>query len=78
MVETRLLRRILSLKMEEVAGRCRRLHNEELHDLHFSPNNIRVVKLGRIRWSGHVARMGEMRNAYRILIGKLEDTTRKT
>jgi hypothetical protein len=48
------------------------LHNEELHDLYSSSNIIRIIKLRRIRWTGHVARMGEKRNAYRLLVGKPE------
>jgi hypothetical protein len=50
----------------------RRLHNEELHNLYTSPNIIRVVKSRRMRWAGHVARMGNMRNAYSIPFGKSE------
>jgi hypothetical protein len=48
------------------------LHNEELHSLFSSPNIIRMIKSRRMRWAGHVARMGETRNAYRILVGKRE------
>jgi hypothetical protein len=48
------------------------LHNEELHNLYSSPNIIRTIKSRRMRWAGHVARMGERRNAYRILVGKPE------
>jgi hypothetical protein len=48
-------------KREEVAGCCRRLHNEELHNLNNSPNNIREMKSRRLRWEGHVTRLGEMR-----------------
>jgi hypothetical protein len=50
----------------------RKLHNEELHNLYSSPNIIRMIKGRRMRWAGHVARMGETRNAYRILVGKPE------
>jgi hypothetical protein len=50
----------------------RKLHNEELHRLYSSPSIIRMIKSRRMRWSGHVARMGEKRNAYRILVGKPE------
>jgi hypothetical protein len=53
-------------------GDWRKLHNEELHNLYSSPNIIRMMKSRRMRWAGHVARMGEKRNAYRILVGKLE------
>jgi hypothetical protein len=50
----------------------RKLHNEELHDLYSSPDIIRMIKSRRMRWAGHVARMGETRNAYRILVGNPE------
>jgi hypothetical protein len=59
-------------KREKVAGSWRRLHNEELHNLYSSPN-IRVIKSRRVRWPRHVARMGAMRNAYKILVGKPEE-----
>jgi hypothetical protein len=68
--ENRVLRRILRLKRDEVTGEWRKLHNEELHDLYSSPNIIRIIKSRRSRWAGHVARMGEKRNAYRLLVGK--------
>jgi hypothetical protein len=55
-----------------VTGEWRKLHNEELHNLYSSPNIIRLMKSRRMRWAGHVARMGEKRNAYRILVGKPE------
>ena len=63
---------ILGPKRSEVTGEWRRLHNEELNDLHSSPNIIWVVKLRRMRWTRHVACMGERRSVYRILMGKLE------
>jgi hypothetical protein len=53
-------------------GQWRRLHNEELNDLYSSPNIIRVIRSTRMRWAGHVARMGEGRGAYRILVGRPE------
>jgi hypothetical protein len=53
-------------------GERRQLHNEELHNLYSSPNIIKMIKSRRMRWAGHVARMGETRNAYRILVGKPE------
>jgi hypothetical protein len=53
-------------------GGWRKLHNEELHDLHSSPSIIRIIKSRRMRWAGHVVRMGEKRNAYRLLVGKPE------
>jgi hypothetical protein len=55
-----------------VTGGWRRLHNEELNDLCSSPNIIRVIKLRRMRWVGHVARKGEKRGACRILVGRPE------
>jgi hypothetical protein len=63
-----------------VTGDWRKLHNEELHNLYASPNIIRMIKSRRMKWAGHVARMGETRNAYRILVGRPErkETTRKT
>jgi hypothetical protein len=56
-------------KRDGVTGGWRMLHNEELHDLYSSPSVIRIIKL-RMRWAGHVARMGEKRNVYRVLVGK--------
>jgi hypothetical protein len=55
-----------------VTGGWRKLHNKELHNLYSSPSIIRIIKLRRMRWVGHVARMGEKRNMYRLLVGKLE------
>jgi hypothetical protein len=55
-----------------VTGEWRKLHNEELHDLYSSPSIIRIIKSRRMRWAGHVARMGEKRNAYRLLVRKPE------
>jgi len=66
------LRSIFGHKMDEVAGGWRRLHNEELHNLYISPNIIMVIKSRMMRWGRHVACMGEMRNAYNILVGKPE------
>jgi hypothetical protein len=71
--ENRMLRRIFGPKREEVAGGWRRLHSEELHNLYASQNVIGVMKSRRMRWVGHVTRMGEMRNAYNLLAGKPED-----
>jgi hypothetical protein len=56
--ENRVLRRIFGPKTDEVTGECRKLHNEELHNLYSSPDIIRQVKSRRMRWAGHVARMG--------------------
>jgi hypothetical protein len=50
----------------------RKLHNEELHNLYSSTSIIRIIKSRRVRWAGHVARMGEKRNVYRLLVGKPE------
>jgi hypothetical protein len=66
------LRRIFRPQRDEVIGSYRKLHNEELHNLYFSPNIIRMMKSRRMRLAGHVARMGEKRNACRILIGTPE------
>ena len=57
---------------DEVTGEWKRLHNEELNDLYISPNIVRVIKWKRMRWAGHVARMGEERGVYRVLVGKPE------
>jgi hypothetical protein len=54
----------------EVTGEWRKLHNEELNDLYSSPNIVRVIKSRRLRWEGHVARMGVRRDVYRVLVGK--------
>jgi len=70
--ENMVLRRIFGPRREEVTGEWRRLHNEELHHLYSSPNNLRVIKSRRMRWAGHVARMGEERGVYRVLVGKPE------
>jgi hypothetical protein len=59
--ENRVLRRIFEPKRDEVTREWRKLHNKELHDLYFSPSIIRIIKSRRMRWSGHVARMGEKR-----------------
>ena len=65
------LRRIFGPKMDEVTGEWRKLHNEELNDLYCSTNIVRVNKT-RMRWAGHVARMGERRGIYGVLVGKPE------
>ena len=70
--ENMVLRRIFGHRREEVTGEWRRLHNEELNDLYCSPNIVRVIKSRRMRWAGHVARMGEERGVYRVLVGKPE------
>ena len=66
----KVLRRIFGPKRDEVTGEWRRLHNKELYAVYSSPNIIRVIKSRRLRWAGHVARMGERRGAYRALVGK--------
>jgi hypothetical protein len=70
--ENRVLRRIFGPKRDEVTGGWRKLHNEELYNLYSSPSIIRMIRSRRMRWAGHVARMGEKRNLNRILMGKPE------
>ena len=72
MFENRALRRIFGPKRDEVTGEWRKLHYEELSDLYSLPNIVRVVKSRRMRWTGHVARMGEGRGVHRVLLGKPE------
>jgi hypothetical protein len=67
--ENRVLRRIFGPKRDEATGEWSRLCNKELNDLYSSPNVIHIIKSRRMRWTGHVACMGEMRGAYRILVG---------
>jgi len=70
--ENRVLSRIFGPQRDEVTGKWRKLHNEELSDLYCSPNNVRVIKSRRMRWVVHVARMGEGRGVHRVLVGKPE------
>jgi hypothetical protein len=70
--ENRVLRRIFGPKRDEVARERKNLHNEELCDLYPLPSTIRIIKSWRMRWEGHVARIGEKENAYRLLVGKPE------
>jgi hypothetical protein len=72
--ENRVFRRIFGPKRDEMTGEWRKMHNEELRDLYSSLSIIRIIKSRRMRWAGHVARMGEKRNAYtsRLLAGKPE------
>jgi len=63
------LRRIFGRRSDEVTGEWRRLHNEEINDLYSSPNIVRVIKSRRMRRAGHVARMGEEKGVYRVLVG---------
>ena len=72
MFENSVLRRVFGPKRDEVTGEWRKLHNEELSDLYSLPNIVRVVKSRKMRWAGHVARMGERRGLYRVLVGKPE------
>jgi hypothetical protein len=69
--KNRVLRKIFRLKREK-DGSWRKLHNDELHSLYSSPNIVRVIKSRRMRWAGHVARMGEGRGVYRVLVGSPE------
>jgi hypothetical protein len=70
--ENRILRRIFGPKRDEITGEGRKLHNEELNDLCSKLNIVRVIKCRRTRWADHVARVGERRGVYRILVGKPE------
>jgi hypothetical protein len=70
--ENRVLRRVFGPSRDEVTGEWRKLHSEELNNLYFLPNIVRVVKLRRMRWAGHVARVGKERAVYRVLVGKSE------
>jgi hypothetical protein len=63
---------IFGPKRDEMTGRWRKLHNEELRGLYSSPSIVRVIKARKMRWAGHVARMGEVRGAYNILVGRPE------
>jgi hypothetical protein len=73
--ENRVLRRIIGSKRDEITGKWRRLHNKELYDMYSSVNFIRVIKSRRMKWAGHVARMGERTGAYRVIVRKAEDST---
>jgi hypothetical protein len=70
--ENRVLRRIFGPKRDEVTGEWRKLHSGELHNMYLSPDIIRQIKSRRMRWAGQVSRMGEGRNALRILVEKHE------
>jgi hypothetical protein len=70
--ENRVLRGIFGPKRDEVTGEWRKLHSGELHNLYSSQDIIRQIKSRRMRWAGHVARMGEGRKMYRVLVGKPE------
>jgi len=70
--ENRVLRRIFGPKRDELTGEWRKLHNEKINDLYSSRNIVRVIKSRKMRWLGHLARMRERRDAYRVLVGKPE------
>ena len=70
--ENRVLREIFEAERDEVTGEWRKLHNEELNDLFCLPNNFRLIKSRRMRWAGHIARIGERRGVYSFLVGKPE------
>jgi len=70
--ENRVLRRVFGPKRDEVTEEWRKLHNKQLSDLYSLPNIVRVVKSRRMRWAGHVARMGQGRVVHRVLVGKPE------
>jgi hypothetical protein len=78
--ENMVLGRIFVPRTDEVTGDWRRLHNEELNDLYSSHNIVRVIKSRRMRWAGHMARMGEERGVYRVLVGETggKETTVET
>ena len=70
--ENRVMTRIFGPKRDEVTVEWRKLHNEELNDMYCSPNIVRAIKSRRMRWAGHVARIGENKGAYRVLVGRME------
>jgi hypothetical protein len=72
LLENRALRRIFRTKRYQLTREWRKLHNEELNDLYSTRNIVRVIKLRKLRWAGHVACMGERRGLYRVLMGKPE------
>jgi hypothetical protein len=78
--ENTVLRRIFGPRRDEVTGDWRRLHNEELNDLYCSPNIVPMIKWRRMRCAGHVARMGEERGVYMVLVGETggKETTGET
>jgi hypothetical protein len=71
-LENKVLSRRFGPKRNEVTGEWRKLHNEELNDLYFSPNTIQVIKSRRMRWTGHILHIRERRGIYRVLVGKHE------
>ena len=65
-----MLRRIFGPKEDEITRECRKLHNEELNDLYSSPHTFLLIKSRKMRWAGHVARVGERRGVYRVSVGE--------
>jgi hypothetical protein len=72
MVFENIMPRIFGPERDDVITGWRKMHNEEIHNLYSSPDIISMIKSRRMRWAGHVARMGKMRNAFKILVGKPE------
>ena len=72
MFENRVLRRIFGSKRDEVTGEWKKLYNEKLNDLYCSPNSIQLIKSRGMRWAGYVARVGERRGVYRVVVWKPE------
>ena len=70
--ENKVLRKIFGTRRDDQTGECIRLHNGELHDLYGKPNIIRIVESRRLRWAGHLTRMGNERGARKLLVGKPE------
>jgi hypothetical protein len=68
--ENRMMKRVFGPQWDEVTWEWRKLHNEELNDLYSLPNIVRLVKSRRMKWAGHVARMGKKREVHRVLVGK--------
>jgi hypothetical protein len=75
LIENRVLRRIFGLERDEVTGEWRRLHSVELNDLYCLANIIRVIESRRMRWAGHVACMGDSRDACRVSVGRPDGET---
>ena len=73
MFDSRVLRITFGPKRDEVTREWRKLHNEELNDLCSAPNIVRLIKSRRMRWTGHVVRMGESRGVYKVLVGRPEE-----
>jgi hypothetical protein len=67
------LKRVFGAKKDDVTGGWRKLHHGKLRDLYSAPSIIRIIKSRKMRWAGHIARMGEKRNAYRLLVEKPDE-----